>query len=159
MAAHSPFTITVTSAGDHDLVTIAGVIDETSDLGPLVRLGARPIVVDLRGVRRINSYGVRVWLDAVRQVPVSAPLGFVHCPPPVIDQCNMVAGFLGHGRLESFYAPMTCRECDESVDRLFEVAACRASGGKLPATPCPRCRRPMEIDDLEDQYLLYVRES
>ncbi|WP_299010631.1 hypothetical protein [uncultured Caulobacter sp.] len=33
------------------------------------------------------------------------------------------------------------------------------NGGKLPATPCPRCGRPMEVDDLEEQYLLFVREA
>jgi hypothetical protein len=71
----------------------------------------------------------------------------------------MVAGFLGHGQLESFYAPMTCTECDEQVDQLFETAACRANNGRLPATPCPRCGRTMEVDDLEDQYLLFVREG
>jgi hypothetical protein len=92
-------------------------------------------------------------------VPAATPLTFVHCPSPVVDQCNMVSGFLGHGALMSFYAPMTCRECDEAVDTLFETAAVRANLGKLPVTPCPRCKRPMEIDDLEDQYLLYVREG
>lgn len=159
MAARVPFSIAVARQGDADLVTVAGVIDETSELDPLTKLGGRPIIVDMRGVRRINSYGVRVWLDAVRQVPAAAPLTFVHCPSPVIDQCNMVTGFLGHGELESFYAPMTCRECDETVDRLFEVRAVRANLGRLPVTPCPRCSRPMEIDDLEDQYLLYIREG
>ena len=159
MAARAPFTLGVARDGDHDVVTIAGVIDETSDLAPLARLGERAIVVDLRGVRRINSYGVRVWLDAIRALPRTAPLTFVHAPPPVVDQCNMVAGFLGHGALESFYAPMTCRECDESVDRLFDVAACRAAAGKLPDSPCPRCKRPMEIDDLEEQYLSFVRDG
>jgi hypothetical protein len=83
----------------------------------------------------------------------------VHAPPPVVDQCNMVNGFCGHGRLESFYAPMTCAECDEQVDQLFETAACRANGGRLPPTPCPRCGRNMEVDDLEEQYLLFVREG
>ena len=159
MAARSPFSIAVAHEGERDVVTIAGVVDETSDLGPLTRLGERPIVVDLRGVRRINSYGVRVWLDAVRLVPLPTRLTFVHCPPPVVDQCNMVSGFLGHGTMQSFYGPMTCRECDEALDRLFEVAEVRAAGGKLPVTPCPRCKRPMEFDDLEDQYLLFVREG
>lgn len=159
MATRNAFTIDVVPADDADEVTIAGVIDENADLSPLVRLGQRPIRIHLRGVRRINSFGVRAWMDAIRRVPITARLSFVHCPPPVVDQCNMVSGFLGHGRLESFYAPMTCAECDEQIDQLFETAACRANGGKLPLTPCPRCGRPMEVDDLEEQYLLFVRES
>ncbi len=159
MAVRVPFTLEIGHDGNADVVTLAGVIDENSDLSPLVQLGERPIRIHLRGVRRINSYGVRAWMDAIRRIPITTRLSFVHCPPPVVDQCNMVQGFLGHGTLESFYAPMTCAECDEQLDQLFETAACRANGGKLPTTPCPRCGRPMEVDDLEEQYLLFVRDS
>ena len=159
MATRSPFTIEVVERDSVDHVTLAGVIDENADLALLGTLGARPVRVNMRGVRRINSFGVRVWMDMIRRIPRDVSLTFVQCPSPVIDQCNMVAGFLGHGELESFYAPMTCSECDEQVDQLFETAACRANGAKLPVTPCPRCGRPMEVDDLEEQYLLFVRES
>ncbi len=159
MVVRTAFSIDVVAEADADVVTIAGVVDENADLSPLLRLGARPIRVHLRGVRRINSFGVRSWMDAIRHVPITAKLSFVHCPPPVVDQCNMVSGFLGHGALDSFYAPMTCAECDEQLDQLFETEVCRANGAKLPLTPCPRCGRPMEVDDLEDQYLLFVRDS
>ncbi len=158
-SSRNSFTIDVTAEADADVVTVAGVIDENADLTPLIQLGARPIRVHLRGVRRINSFGVRAWMDSIRRVPITSNLTFVHCPPPVVDQCNMVSGFLGHGTLASFYAPMTCAECDEQIDQLFETEVCRANGGKLPLTPCPRCGRPMEVDDLEEQYLLFVRDT
>ena len=157
--ARNAFSIEVGTHDGEDVVTIAGVIDENADLSPLATLGERPVRVHLRGVRRINSYGVRTWIDAIRQIPAGTPVRLVHCPPPVVDQCNMVAGFAGHGVLESFYAPMTCTECDEQLDQLFETEACRANGGRLPATPCLRCGRNMEVDDLEEQYLLFVREG
>jgi hypothetical protein len=153
------FSIEVAERGGTDVVTIVGVIDENADLSVFNRLGRRPVEINMRGVRRINSFGVRSWMDAVREIPVTTRMVFVHCPPPVIDQCNMVAGFLGHGDLESFYAPMTCAECDEQIDQLFETAKCRENGGKLPRTPCPRCGRDMEVDDLEEQYLLFVRDG
>lgn len=155
---HLPFTVAIDHGADGDVVTLTGVIDEAADLTPLAALGARPIEVDLRGVQRINSCGVRTWIDFVRAVPASVPLRFVRCPPPIVDQCNMVLGFLGHGRLESFYAPLACRECDEQVEQLYTTAAVKAGRGVLPPTPCPRCGRLMAIDDLEDQYLLFVRD-
>jgi hypothetical protein len=159
VSGRNAFSIDVAERAGEHLVTIAGVIDENADLSALSRLSGRPVRVHLRGVRRINSFGVRSWIDAIRQIPPSTPLVFVHAPPPVVDQCNMVSGFVGHGSLESFYAPMACSECDEQVDQLFETAACRANGGRLPATPCPRCGRAMEVDDLEEQYLLFVRDG
>lgn len=158
MAGRPTFTLDVAARDGVTQVTIAGIIDEGADLSPLSNLEARAIEVSMRGVRRINSFGVRAWMDAVRRLPQSTRLHFVQCPPPVVDQCNMVAGFLGHGTLVSFYAPMVCTECDEQIDQLFLTAACRDNGGKLPPTPCPRCGRPMEVDDLEEQYLLFVRE-
>jgi hypothetical protein len=153
------FQIEVKDAGDKTVLIVNGIIDENADLSPLLALPPKPTEINLKGVRRINSFGVRAWIDMVRKVPITTSLTFVQCPPPVIDQCNMVAGFLGHGVLKSFFAPMTCEECDEQVDQLFETERCRANGGKLPPTPCPRCGRNMEVDDLEEQYLLFVRES
>src|SRR5262245_29793597 len=125
VAGRSSFTIEVATQDGVDQVTLVGVVDENADLALLGTLGGRPIRVNMRGVRRINSFGVRVWMDMIRRVPRDVDITFVQCPPPVIDQCNMVAGFLGHGRLESFYAPMTCSECDEQVDQLFMTEACR----------------------------------
>jgi len=76
----------------------------------------------------------------------------------VIDQINMVSGFLGRGKVVSFYAPMTCEACDVEMNQLFEVADVRKTG-KLPEVKCPKCRKAMEVDDLEEQYLLFVREQ
>ncbi len=153
-----PFTVAIDHRADGDVVTLAGVIDEAADLSPLAGLGGRPLELDLRGIQRINSSGVRTWIDFVRAVPPTTPMRFVRCPPAIVDQCNMVHGFLGHGRLESFYAPLACRECDEQVEQLYATAVVQAGAGALPPTPCPRCRRPMAIDDLEDQYLSFVRD-
>lgn len=151
------FTVAVEHTTDLDRVTLAGTIDEAADLSPLAALAGRPLEIDLRGVQRINSSGVRTWIDVIRALPAAVPLRFVHCPPAIVDQCNMVGGFLGHGRLESFYAPLTCAECDEQLEALFATAVVRAAGGALPPTPCPRCGRPMTVDDLADQYLHFVR--
>ena len=84
---------------------------------------------------------------------------FANCPPPIVDQLNMVEGFMGQATVESFYAPMACEDCDERMEHLFTAAVCRQLGGKLPAISCPACGQNMEVDDLEEQYLLFLRES
>lgn len=145
--------------GDGRALRLVGVIDENADLSFFSRLRGH-VQVCMRGVRRINSFGVRSWIDAIRKVPDGTSLEFVECPPPVIDQMNMVAGFLGRaGTVSSFYAPMVCETCDLEEDRLFQVAECRQKGGKLPIAKCPRCGEPMEVDDLEEQYLLFVKDA
>lgn len=141
------------------LVKVVGVIDENADLTPLSGLRAPNVRIDMSDVRRINSFGVRSWINALREIPESVTLEFVECPPPVIDQCNMVYGFLGHGRPVSFYAMMVCDACDEEIDKLFDTEACRALGGKLPRTSCPNCGSDMEVDDIEEQYLSFLNDS
>jgi hypothetical protein len=157
VASQKSFQIEMRREGGRKVMYLAGVIDESADLQPIAQL-REPVDLNMREIRRINSFGVRAWIDHIRQIPHEVKLTFVECPPPVIDQCNMVSGFLGHGILQSFYAPMVCEECDEQQSQLFLTEDCRKNGGRLPATPCPRCGRDMEVDDLEEQYLLFVRD-
>jgi hypothetical protein len=140
------------------MLMLHGVIDEHAELSffPTLRGYVR---INLKGIRRINSFGVRSWIEAIRKVPPTVQFEFVECPPPVVDQMNMVAGFLGRGKVASFYAPMVCEPCDSEEDHLFQVAECRKIGGKLPDVACAKCGKTMEVDDLEDQYLLFVREA
>jgi hypothetical protein len=153
-----------TVAGDYQfrveqagaILNLHGVIDENANLDFFAKLKGA-VQVSLKNVRRINSFGVRQWIEAIRHVPAGVRLQFLDCPPPVVDQINMVAGFLGKGEVVSFYAPMICPSCSTETDALFDVTACRAAGNHLPKFPCPKCGSSMEVDDLEEQYLLFLR--
>jgi hypothetical protein len=135
---------------------LVGVIDESADLSFLEKL-AGPTRLNMRGVRRINSYGVRAWIEAVRRVPDVVGLELIECPPSVIDQVNMVAGFTGRGRVVSFLAPMICESCGHEKEQLFQTEDYRREH-RLPDVRCPRCGAAMQVDDLEEQYLLFARE-
>jgi hypothetical protein len=141
-------------------IYLSGIIDENADLSFFSDISTDGAVtrLNLKNVRRINSYGVRSWIEAIRSVRSLAPLELHECPPSVVDQINMVAGFAGRGKVISFYAPMACDGCDHEEDRLFFVEDFKKAG-KLPDVPCPSCGRRMEVDDLEEQYLLFARES
>ncbi len=152
------FRIEEASEPGRTRLSVSGVIDEHAELQPLAEVRGE-VEVSLKGVRRINSFGVRAWIDVIRKISSDTRLTFIEVPPPVIDQINMVRNFLGHGELISFYSQMICAECDEQEDELFRVDTCRELGGKLPLVECKRCGNPMEVDDLEEQYLLFVRES
>ncbi|HET6614015.1 MAG TPA: hypothetical protein VFG83_18575 [Kofleriaceae bacterium] len=144
--------------GSRVVVVMAGVIDENADLSPLTSLDTDALELDLKDVQRVNSFGVRAWIAAMSQIPPSVTLELIHCPPAIVDQCNMVAGFLGHGTLKSFYAMMTCSDCDIEKAELFDSKACRLAGGKLSPVACPSCGLPMVLDDIEDYYLTFLRD-
>ncbi len=141
---------------EHGVVHLSGVIDESADLSFLGSLFGHTRI-HMQKVRRVNSYGVRAWIEAVRLIPKGVTFELLECPPSVVDQLNMVAGFVGsRGRVASFYAPMLCDACGLERDHLFHVTDVRAAG-KLPGVACPRCGKPMGIDDLEEQYLMFAR--
>lgn len=140
--------------GDKTLVTIAGVVDENADMRALATLTGR-VELDLSGVRRFNSVGVRTWVDALRALSARAQVLYVACSSSVVNQVNMISGFLGGGRIVSFYGAMRCESCDSEVDHLFDRVECEDG---LPPVSCAKCGRELELDEPEDQYLLFLRE-
>ena len=142
--------------GDTHKIAIRGVVDEDAELGALHGLRGK-VELNLRGLHRFNSVGTRAWVDAMRTLARTASLVFVECSPAVVFQLNMISGFLAGGRVESFIAPMRCERCERELDQLVTTDECRALDG-LPPVACPGCRQPMELDELEDNYLLFIRE-
>lgn len=159
MSKRSMFHIESRMEADRLVLQLSGIIDENANLTPLTSARAAEIRLELSHVQRINSFGVRAWLEAVRSIPSSCRLVLAACSTAIVDQCNMVAEFHGHGVIESFYAPLICESCGEETQVLFATADCRARGGVLPEIPCPRCQRVMDIDDLAEQYLAFLRSA
>ena len=60
-------------------VEFTGEIDENADFGELRRRLKGPVVFHLAEVRRINSCGVREWVNFVRDLPGVTELTFTHC--------------------------------------------------------------------------------
>ena len=137
-------------------IALSGVIDESADLSFLTALSGHTRL-NMRHVRRINSYGVRSWIENIRLIPHGVTFELIECPPSVVDQINMVAGFVGRGHVTSFYAPMACDACGHELDQLFFVSDYRALG-RLADVACPRCGAKMHVDDLEEQYLMFARD-
>ena len=137
-----------------------GTIDEGFEgkkLGQSV--AAEVLVLDLGGVKKISSFGIREWIDfvgaAARQVQA---LILVECAPKVVDQLNMVGNFTGGGRVYSFYAPFRCDYCDSEHRALLQVdrdhEAIKAM--KLADRPCPQCGEGMYFDEDGATYFSFV---
>lgn len=148
--------IQVRRVPDRIQVLISGVVDETADLSELGGLDGR-LEFNLAGLERFNSFGVRKWMDAMRALAESSSMTFVECSPTVIDQLNMINGFLASGRVVSFYGDMICDHCDAEATALFRASECRDLD-RLPPVKCDDCGRMMELEAGEDQYLLFLRE-
>jgi hypothetical protein len=128
-----------------------GTIDEAFEGKKLARAIEHEVVVlDLGGVKKISSFGIREWIDFVGDaVKRCKQLILIECAPKVVDQLNMVANFTGGGRVFSFYAPFRCDYCDSEhrvllqIDRDHELI----KSMKLAERPCPSCKESSYFDE------------
>jgi eukaryotic-like serine/threonine-protein kinase len=138
-------------------VRLSGPINEDANFAPLLdELQNRgKIRFNFSGIDRINSCGVREWVNFVRSFPHSVQLEMEQCTPVVVSQLNMISNFAGEARVLSVQAPFVCDACGHEEDILLRIA-----DGNIPdleSVACPKCHAPsMEFDDLEDSYFAFL---
>ncbi len=148
------------SDGTITCLKFTGTIDEGFDGKKLgSSIACDTLVLDVGGVKKISSFGIREWVDFVGAAKKSArAMILIECAPKVVDQLNMVANFTGGGRVFSFYAPFRCDYCDSDhrvllqLDKDFEVI----KSMKMAERPCPACHEGMYFDEDGTTYFSYV---
>lgn len=126
---------------DFQILTIAGALDG-------------PLVIDLAGVRRINSAGVREWIRFVGALGAGRPITLARCPAAFIRQAGMIKNFLGGAVVESLYVPYLCPRCEASRTELVEAAA--LAGHSFPEVRCEACAVAMEADVVPEAFLAFL---
>jgi anti-anti-sigma regulatory factor len=140
------------------IVTFFGDIDENADLSALRASLQGKVVFHLENIHRINSCGVREWVNFIRDLPRVSELTFIRCSPVTVTQLNMIYNFRGPARIESIYAPYICESCDSEKEELIDLNTQFPDGkiGDLPEFKCSQCGEPMEFDDIPDRYLSFL---
>ena len=155
-------------------VALVGILDENADLRPLAELRGE-VAIDLSGVRRISSTGVREWIDLMRALDGQCSVALVACSPASVTQLNLIANFRGQAQVESFIAPYECGVCGSEREVLLDANATartmrpragtstlaeRLAGAQalpsLPALPCAQCGAPMELAEIPERYLTFL---
>jgi hypothetical protein len=164
-------------------VALRGEIDENADFSELRATLRGNVELSLEGITRINSCGVREWVNFVRGLEGVRALWFARCSPPVVLQLNTIYNFRGRARVSSFMAPYVCEACHGDEYKLLDVAEhfgdlyghpARHSlaGGDsarsarltdwrahVPAFRCRRCGGVMVFDELPERYLSFLSEA
>ena len=146
--------------GNIACLKFSGMIDEGFEGKKLGASAAcDTLVLDLGGVKKISSFGIREWVDFVTTAGKQVrSMILIECAPKVVDQLNMVANFTGGGRVFSFYAPFKCDYCDSEhrvllqVDKDFETIKTM----KLAERPCPSCKEAMYFDEDGATFFSYL---
>lgn len=158
--------ISQTRNGDQMTLALTGNLNENAEFPQLDVNGVREVVLDLSGIKMLNSVGLRSWLLWIKTFAQKTGLVFVNCPRHVVDQMNILDGFLPtHARVDSFFVPYFCESCDATESILarrgqdfMEGTADTREGVTLPdERPCPHCQKPMEMDVLRDRYFSFLK--
>ncbi|MBU1068098.1 hypothetical protein KJ975_00885 [Myxococcota bacterium] len=136
-----------------------GTIDESFNAKQIAEGIKDVLIVDLSGVRRISSFGIREWLEFLKIANEKCEsIYFIKCPPRLIDQFNMVANFGGKGRILSFFAPYHCDYCERDDSVLLEVADHfeTIKDKKIPDQPCEKCGNAEYLDEDPESFLSFL---
>src|SRR5215207_5346750 len=109
--ARSQAVVEVVTAGDAGLASVSGLIDERfAGFGAVGTV--KTLVINVSGMTRMTSFGVRQWLKGMDALPKAiTDLYLLGCPTFFVDQLNMVLNFGGTGKILTVVAPFTCPGC------------------------------------------------
>lgn len=144
-------SIKIALAGEK--ANLSGFLDENSDLKPLKAANGK-CTVNFKDVARVNSCGVREWVNLVTSIPAVA-FTYEECPIVVVKQLNAVPDFMGKAKVSSFFAPYFCESCDKEAVKLIKTT--EIAGDKPPESKCETCGKPMNFDAIPNQYLSFLK--
>lgn len=151
------FECKIEKNGTSYAVILSGVIDEDADFAPHSLAAASDVIVNCDGIKSINSCGIRDWINWI-----SAAKGSVvydNCPKIIVDQVNMVQGFLPPGgKVSSFYVPYYSEDSDEEKVVLFREGKEFTAQGELQAPSVTDSKgAEMEMDVIEAKYFKFLK--
>jgi anti-anti-sigma regulatory factor len=150
-------TFTQSAENGTPCLTLKGAIDEDANFAQAPVTGAA-VIVDLGGVTAINSVGIREWIKWTKTFPAGCKMTVRNCPKIVVDQINMVLGFLPSGtKVESFFVPYYSEASGNEKMVLF-MNGREFKDGKVTPPPAVNDEggEPMEMDVIETKYFKFV---
>ncbi|MBX2994758.1 MAG: hypothetical protein KF681_08045 [Bdellovibrionaceae bacterium] len=154
----SKYEIKVEKAGANANVVVSGVIDEDADFKPYDLSGATNIDLHLGNIKSINSCGIREWIKWIGTAG-AAKVQYHECPKIIVDQINMVQGFLpSQGSVISFYVPYYNDDSGSEKNVLFKYGQeFTENGVKAPEAVTDESGAPMEMDVVEAKYFKFIK--
>ncbi len=152
------FTYTKEIIDDVSLIKLMGTIDEDCYLIDVFTDTLNKIAIDLSGIIRINSCGIRTWVNVIGQITQNHNVIFIECSPVTIRQFNMIANFGGKGVVQSFHLPYFCERCNKEFVFKAETREFLSRPLPMKATMyvCPNCKGYLEFDDIEAKYFNFI---
>ncbi len=148
------------------VVHVTGAINEETIFQEIDPGASMVVTLDLDKVVSLNSMGLRNWVLWVKQLRSKFQMVFRNCPRVVVDQMNILNGFLPMGAIVgSFYVPYYCESCGREDNLLatrgkdyMEATVDAREGIKIPEQrPCPVCQEEMALDVIPAKYFSFLK--
>ena len=138
-------------------IHISGVIDEDLDFSQHPIDSYTMVRLHLKNIRSINSCGIREWIRWMQGSPDSE-IQLLECPKVIVDQINMVQGFLPkNGKVMSFYVPyFSDGTGEERLVCLTRDVHYNQGELHLPQDIVDSEGQPMEMDVVEEKYFRFL---
>ena len=150
--------VKMNKAADKLTVQMAGTIDEDVDFSQFNLQGNPAVEVELSNIKSINSCGIREWIKWMSTAP-AASITFNECPKVIVDQINMVDGFLpANAKVQSFFVPYYNDESGSEKNVLFRLGTeFTENSVNPPATVQDEEGNAMEMDVIESKYFKFIK--
>ncbi len=139
-------------------LSLIGNIDEDTDFSQINLNGASEVEIDLEKIKSINSCGIREWIKWLGTA-TQAKFFFSNCPKVIVDQINLVDGFLPKSsKVVSFYVPYYNDDEGSEKNVLFKYGVEFTEG---QVNPPPKVQdgggNEMEMDVIEAKYFAFIK--
>lgn len=136
------------------IIGLNGRIDEDADLSAILAHKEENLLINFNHVEMINSCGIREWINMLAEL--TGKITYSHCPQAVIEQINMVHGFIKPGiDVESFYAPYYEESSDDVKMMLIKTSDVKDN--KAPVLKNDNGEE-LEFDAIEAQYFQFIKQ-
>ena len=144
--------------GDSIIVVVEGSINEDLQIEKLSHIKSPLIIFDMDKVKMINSCGIREWIRLIESFGSSVKLEYIKVPQIVIQQMNMISGFLTkNAKVISFYAPYFIEDLDEEKQILLRSDEIKNFKAPVMNTNVDGTDYALDFDAVEEQYFKFLK--
>ncbi len=137
-----------------------GDLTEFADLDVL-KAGSNPLLLNLDGVKRLNSMGIRRFLKFIMDWSPNT-MRLFNVRTEFISNLNVIPQMLGgpssRSCVESLYIPFFCEKCQKSEEILFSMEDITFSDSDIKVDEdqtCSSCGSTLDLDNELHEYFLF----
>ncbi len=156
----SKFIPTLQVGNGYTYLKLRGVLDEDNLLVNLLsQIQGRLLLIDMAELDRINSCGVRDWVNWLNQIQaLGLQVILLRCSPAVVAQANMVTNFAADSFIHSFYAPYVHPDTGEEQRVLLFTEDLRQTRPIRAPKIFAEDGVELEFDEFEESYFTFVND-